>query len=164
MKARIILAGLASLLAVEANAQVVRHAGAPESPILTGVTVPGGTTLIHLSGQVPPVVDTTKAGTSIEAFGDTKQQSIGVFRKIESLLTAQGLSLGDVVKLTVFLVGDPKLGGKQDFKGFSEAYAQFFGTAAQPNKVARSTVQVAGLVNPGFLVEIEAVAAKGAPK
>lgn len=65
-----------------------------------------------------------------------------------------------MVKLTVFLVGDPKLGGKLDFKGFSEAYGQFFGTADQPNKVARSVVQVSALANPAFLVEIEATAVK----
>ncbi len=90
-----------------------------------------------------------------------KRRAIGVFNKIQTLLAAQGYSLRDVIKLTVFLVGDPKLGGRQDFKGFSDAYAQFFGTPQQPNKVARSTVQVAALANPGYLVEIEATAAKG---
>jgi len=40
-------------------------------------------------------------------------------------------------------------------------YTQFFGTAAQPNKPARSAVQVAALVVPGPLLEIEVVAAKG---
>jgi enamine deaminase RidA (YjgF/YER057c/UK114 family) len=87
-------------------------------------------------------------------------KATGVFRKIDVLLTQQGLGLKDVVKLTVFLVGDPKLDGKLDFKGFSEAYGQFFGTVDQPNKVARSVVQVSALANPGFLVEIEAIAAK----
>ncbi|WP_051132631.1 hypothetical protein [Sphingobium bisphenolivorans] len=64
---------------------------------------------------------------------------------IEPFLAAQRYSLKDVIKLTVFLVGDPKLGGKQDFKGFSEVYAQFFGTDAPPNKVARSIVQASRL-------------------
>jgi len=40
------------------------------------------------------------------------------------------------------------------------AYTQFFGTAAQPNKPSRSTVQVAGLVAPGALVEVDVVAAR----
>ena len=143
-----------------APAEVVRHPGPPQSPILAGVTIPAGSTLVILSGQVPPATDTAKPIDSIEAYGDTKTQAIGTFRKIEMLLKARGLGVGDVVKLTVFLVGDPKLDGKLDFKGFSEAYAQFFGTAAQPNKSARSVVQVAALANPGFLVEIEAIAAK----
>jgi len=34
--------------------------------------------------------------------------------------------------------------------------------AQQPNKVARSVVQVAALAHPAFLVEIEATAAKAA--
>ena len=42
-----------------------------------------------------------------------------------------------------------------DFAGFMAAYSQFFGTKEQPNLPARSTVQVAGLVAPGMLVEIE---------
>lgn len=143
-----------------ASAQIVRHPGPAQSPILAGVTVPAGSTLVLLSGQVPPAIDATKPADSIAAYGDTRTQAAGVFRKIETLLAARGLGLGDVVKLTVFLAGDPRLGGKLDFKGFSDAYAQFYGTAAQPNKVARSVVQVAALVNPGFLVEIEAIAAK----
>jgi len=43
-----------------------------------------------------------------------------------------------------------------------EAYSQFFGTSSQPNLPARSTVQVAGLVSPGMLVEIEVTLAKRA--
>jgi enamine deaminase RidA (YjgF/YER057c/UK114 family) len=139
---------------------VERRDGPAGSPILTGVIVPPSARWVLLSGQVPPVVDPSKPSTSIEAFGDTEAQTVGVFRRIETLLKAEGLGFGDVVKLTVFLVGDPKLGGRQDFKGFSAGYARFFGTAEQPNKVARSTVQVAGLVNPGWLVEIEAIAVK----
>jgi len=84
----------------------------------------------------------------IAAYGDTATQIVGVLRKIETALKQQGLGLGDVVKLTVYLVGDPAKGGKLDFAGFSQGYAQFFGTAGQPNKVARTTVQVAALANP----------------
>ena len=41
------------------------------------------------------------------------------------------------------------------------AYAKFFGTAGQPNKPARSTVQVAALVAAGAVVEIEVQAVRG---
>ncbi len=57
-------------------------------------------------------------------------------------------------------LADPKLGGKMDFAGFNAGYKEFFGTAENPNLVARSTVQVAGLAGPNFLIEIEAIAAK----
>jgi enamine deaminase RidA (YjgF/YER057c/UK114 family) len=40
-----------------------------------------------------------------------------------------------------------------------QAYTQYFGTAEQPNLPARSAVQVAGLANPSYLVEIEVVIA-----
>ena len=63
----------------------------------------------------------------------------------------------------MFLVGDPKLDGRLDFAGFNAAYGEFFGNAQQPNKVARSVVQIAALANPLFLVEIEATAAKAKP-
>ncbi|MCW1383568.1 RidA family protein [Novosphingobium sp. KCTC 2891] len=155
----VLLAGLATPAA--AAGTIVRHpAPAANAPILSGVTVPAGAETLYLSGQVPPVVDAAADPASPAAYGDTRTQSIGVFRKIEALLKEQGYSLSDVVKLTVFLAGDPAKGGKLDFAGFSEAYGQFFGTATQPNKVARSTVQVAALVSPGFLVEIEATAAR----
>jgi enamine deaminase RidA (YjgF/YER057c/UK114 family) len=68
-----------------------------------------------------------------------------------------GLGFGDVVKMTVFLVGDPARGGRMDFEGFMQAYSQHFGTKAQPNLPARSTVQVAALGAAGMLVEIEVV-------
>ena len=66
----------------------------------------------------------------------------------------------DIIKLTVFVAGDPKLGGKMDFAGMNDAFKMYFGTAENPNTVARSTVQVAALAGPAFLVEIEATAAK----
>jgi enamine deaminase RidA (YjgF/YER057c/UK114 family) len=47
-----------------------------------------------------------------------------------------------------------------DFEGFMAAYSQHFGTKEQPNLPARSTVQVAGLVAPGMLVEVEVQLAK----
>jgi len=150
----------AILPASVASAEVIRHSGPAQSPILAGVTITPGSTLVLLSGQVPPALDATKPADATDTYGDTKTQAIGVFHKIDALLAQQGLGLKDVVKLTVFLVGDPGTGGKLDFKGFSEAYGQFFGTADQPNKVARSVVQVSALANPGFLVEIEATAIK----
>lgn len=157
LAALVLLTGAGTVFAAP---RVVRHGADGPSPILTGVTVPAGVETLYLSGQVPPVTDKSADPAAPAAYGDTRAQTIGVFRKIEALLAVQGYGLKDVVKLTVFLVGDPKLGGKQDFKGFSEGYAQFFGTPTQPNKVARSTVQVAALANPGFLVEIEATAVR----
>jgi enamine deaminase RidA (YjgF/YER057c/UK114 family) len=72
-----------------------------------------------------------------------------------------GVTFGDVVKMQVFLVGDPTMDGKMDFAGFMRAYSKFFGTEEQPNKPSRSAFQIAGLAGgPNMLVEIEVVIAR----
>ncbi|MEG3767127.1 Rid family hydrolase, partial [Alteromonas sp. 14N.309.X.WAT.G.H12] len=70
------------------------------------------------------------------------------------------LTMKDVVKMQAFLVGDPNLDGRMDFAGFMRGYTQFFGTEEQPNLPSRSALQIAGLANPGFLVEIEVTAVR----
>jgi len=147
-------------LAAAAAPAIVRHK-IPNSdfPIAQAVTLPPGTTLHFISGQVPPVVDKTADANSAAAFGDTKTQTVGVLTKIKEILQGMGLTMGDVVKMQVFLVGDPGKNGRADVAGFMEGYTQFFG-GAQPNLPARAVIQVAGLSNPGWLVEIEVVAAK----
>src|SRR5918996_1452602 len=71
-------------------------------------------------------------------------------RRIEAQLREHGLGLGDVVMMRVFLVAPPGQ-DRMDFAGMMTAYREFFGTSAQPNRPARSTMQVAGLVDPGWL-------------
>lgn len=129
-------------------------------PIARAVELPADAKLVYVSGQVPPVVNSEVARNTIEAFGDTKTQTIGVLERIQTILSDVGLTMGDVVKMQVFLVGDPANEGVMDFAGFMEGYTQFFGTEEQPHLPARSAMQVAGLVNPGWLVEIEVIAVK----
>ena len=93
-------------------------------------------------------------------YGDTQAQALSALKKIQGLLQAQGLDMKDVVKMTVFLAGDPAKGGKLDFAGLQASYLQFFGTKDQPNKPARSAVQVAALAAPWALIEIEVIAVK----
>lgn len=92
--------------------------------------------------------------------GDTKTQTINVIKQIQQALEAQKLTLGDVVMMHVYLAGDPAKGGKMDFAGFMEGYTQLFGTKDQPNKPARSAMQVAALAASGGLVEIEVIAVR----
>ncbi|MDX2216503.1 MAG: RidA family protein [Oculatellaceae cyanobacterium bins.114] len=129
-------------------------------PFLMGVTIPGGSELVFLSGHTPPVIDPTAPPDSIQAFGDTYKQTVGALQELQQSLEQLGLTMSNLVKLQVFLVGDPALGGRMDSEGFSRAYAEFFGTPEQPHLVARTRVQVVGLVNPGWLVEIEAIAVR----
>lgn len=140
---------------------VVRHK-IPNSdfPIAQAVEVPQGKTTVYVSGAVPSVVDEKAEKNSLASYGDTKTQTETVFKSIETTLERLGLKMSDVVKMQVFLVGDPANGGKMDFGGFMKGYTQFFGTEAQPNLPSRSVVQVAGLASPGFLVEIEVTAVR----
>ena len=130
-----------------------RHPTNPPGPILSAVTVPPGAVTLYISGQVPSAV-------APGDYGDTKTQTASVLGKMKAILAARGMTLANVVKLNVYLVGDPKLGGKMDFAGMNAAYREAFGTADNPDLVTRTTVQVAALDNPAFLVEIDAVAAK----
>jgi enamine deaminase RidA (YjgF/YER057c/UK114 family) len=153
-------AALLLAMAGAAATDIVRHK-IPNSdfPIALAVSVPPGATIHFISGQVPPLVDKATGADTIAAFGDTKTQTVGVLQKIREILAGMGLGMGDVVKMQVFLVGDPAHGGRADVTGFMAGYTQFFG-GAQPNLPARAVMQVAGLSNPGWLVEIEVVAAK----
>ncbi|MDE1156469.1 MAG: RidA family protein [Acidobacteriaceae bacterium] len=148
------------LLAASAGAQTtVKHIQPDEKmPIATGVWA-GDT--YYLSGQVasPANADAVAKGAA-PVYGDTQAQALSVFTKIQASLRAQGLEMKDVVKMTVFLVGDPAKGGKMDFPGLQASYTRFFGTAEQPNKPARSAVQVAGLVVPWGLLEVEVIAVR----
>ncbi|KQQ33114.1 hypothetical protein ASF61_12770 [Duganella sp. Leaf126] len=141
-------------------ADIVRHK-IPNSdfPIALAVSIPPTATIHFISGQVPAVVDKAAAADTPAAFGDTRTQTATVLKKIKDILEGMQLQMSDVVKMQVFLVGDPAKGGKADTKGFMDAYTQYFG-GSQPNLPARAVVQVAGLSNPGWLVEIEVVAAK----
>ena len=117
---------------------------------------------MYVSGITPPALNAgAPAGTPPE-FGDTKTQTIGVLKRIDDILKAEGLTLGDVFMMRVLLVGDPAKGGKMDFAGFMRGYTQFFGTAAQPHLPARSAFQIAALANPAWYVEIEVVAVRAA--
>ncbi len=161
MRTEFMLLGLAASFAISGAALAAdapRRIGQAQSPISTSVSVPPGSRLVYISGTVPDVVDATAPEGSVARFGDTEAQTRSVIGKIEKALAEQGLGLGDVVMMRVFLVAPA--GQRMDFAGMMRGYRAFFGTEQQPNKPARSTMQVAGLVDPGWLVEIEVTAAK----
>ena len=141
-----------ALFAVAAGAQGPKRIPLPDNspfPISQGVWV--GNTL-YLSGMLDP--DFKK-----QPGRDTKAQTVGAIQTIQKALAAQKLTLSDVVMMHVYLAADPPT-GKIDFARFMGGYTQFFGTKDQPNKPARSAMQVAALAAPGALVEIEVIAVK----
>ncbi len=145
-----------------AQAQITRLQRNPQALILDAAKVTAGTDMIFLSGQLASPVDPAKPMSevkSLEDMGDTKAQTISVLGKIKSILESQGYAMSDLAKLTLFVAADPRL-GKMDFAGANEGFKAFFNTPENPTTVARSTFQVAALVGPHYLIEIEAIAAK----
>jgi enamine deaminase RidA (YjgF/YER057c/UK114 family) len=150
---------LVPLLGAQAADGIVRRA-LPDFPIASSVAVPGAARVVFVSGTLPDVAKPEAPAGSIERFGDTATQSASVLGKIAKELAASGLTMADVVKMNVFMVGDPAKGGAMDFAGLMQAYSQHFGAASNGNLPARTTVQVVALPLPGALVEIEVVAAR----
>ena len=118
-------------------------------PISGGVWA--GDTL-YVSGWLDP---------DIKAHTDTTSQTVGLLKDIQKFLAAQKLTLGDVVMMHVYLGADPAKEGKMDYAGMMAGYSQFFGTKDQPNKPARTTVQVVLPAGArGGLVEIDLIAVR----
>ena len=103
---------------------------------------------LFISGQLP--LDPT---TGEMVNGSIAGQTRRILQNVQAILESQGLSLGDIVKVTVFLMQ------MDDYQTVNEVYADVFGEW-QP---ARSVVQVAGLPK-GALIEVEAIAAFGGTK
>ena len=100
--------------------------------------------LVFCSGQVALDAETGQlVGESVA------EQTRKVFRNIEAVLAAAGLTLEHVAKATVFLTT------MDDFAAMNAVYEEAFGG----HKPARSTVAVAGLP-VGARVEIEVIAAR----
>ena len=81
------------------------------------------------------------------AGADVRQQTERVMDNLKAILEASGVSLGHVVKTTVYLKD------MNEFTAMNEVYARYF-AAAPP---ARSTVEVACLPKD-VLVEIDVIA------
>lgn len=155
MKFALIAAAAALSLAGPAMAQMVEKAGTPGGRILTAAKVKAGATTVYLSGNLASPI--TAGGTD---FGDTKTQTISTLTKIKALLAEHGMTMKDIVRMDAYLVAAPGMDGKMDFGGFNAGFAQFFGTAENPTTTTRTTMQVAALAGPQFLVELTVIAAK----
>lgn len=158
MKIKMMLSAVALSLAATSvsAAEIKRYSTGSDFPIAAAVEV---NDVVYESGKVPGPKDPSAEKNTRAYWGNTEEQTINVMERIKASLESKGLTMADVVKMTVFLVGDPELGGKMDFAGFMKGYTRYYGEAAkQPNLPARSAVQIAGLVAEGMLVEIEVIA------
>jgi len=120
--------------------------GLPRNRAFTqAIAVDGPHRVIYVGGQ--NAVDS--AGT-ILGKGDLGTQAQQTFRNLKLVLEAAGARLEHVVKWTIYLVQGHPLAPA--FEVFQREWG------ARPNPPTISVVYVAGLANPDFLVEIDAVA------
>lgn len=121
-------------------------AGARRSPLALSPAVTAGP-VVYVSGQVP-----TDPQTGELIGSDITAQTEATMRNVAAALEAAGASMRDVVKTNVYLTGGTEL------RAMDAAYRVFL---AEPFP-ARTTVTVAALGRPEFLIEIDAVAVRPA--
>ena len=97
---------------------------------------------LFISGQVSQ----DNRGNTV-GVGDCAAQTRQVMSRIRSIVQAAGASLQDVVKITAFLTN------VADYPAYNKVRSETF----PHSPPASSTVIVAALVRPEFLVEVEAV-------
>lgn len=112
------------------------------------VVVEGAARTISIGGQNAVGPDGTIVGA-----GDIAAQTTQIFENLEAVLVGGGVTLHDIVKWTIYVVRG------HDFRPGFGIFQQKWGTSAKLPAV--SVVIVAGLANPEFLVEIEAIAVTG---
>jgi enamine deaminase RidA (YjgF/YER057c/UK114 family) len=142
---------------------VIHNQDDANSPFAGSVIVPPGYTTYYISGSGPTVANSNAPKDSIESFGDTATQTRTTLEGLKAKMDKLGIGFGDVVQARVYLAADPMNGGKMNAAAMNDTWKKFFGTAAQPNKPARATIEAANLVKKGALVEIEFVAVKMVP-
>jgi 2-iminobutanoate/2-iminopropanoate deaminase len=107
------------------------------------VSVPAGTDLLFISGQLGVRPDGTTPATIAE-------QADQVFSNIVALLRAHELEPTDIIKLTTFMVAG------HDGDAVRAARLKHLGS----HRPASTAVFVSELVDPAWFVEVEAIAAK----
>lgn len=166
MRYKTLLLSLPLILGVaSANAaEDVKRVPVKGFPISESVEISAGNSLIFLSGKVPSKISADAKEGVLESYGNTETQTINVLKQIQANLADMGLTMNDVVKMQVFLVGGEETKGTMDFAGFMAGYNKFYESEKITNLPARSTFQVAKLANPAWRVEIEVTAVRPAKK
>ena len=117
-----------------------------KNPAFTNViTVTGPAKTIYIGGQ-----DSINASGGIVAKGDIKGQTEQVLKNLRAALKAAGADLEHIVKWNILVVqGQPIQPGL-------EAFQKVWGDRSNPPTI--TVAFVAGLANPDFLVEMDAIA------
>lgn len=123
-------------------------AGLHRNPAFThAVVVEGAARTVYIGGQNAVSAEGQIVG------GDLAAQAEQVLTNLETLLAAAGATLQDVIKWSIYVVQGP------DIRPAFEVFQRTWG--ARPNPPTISVLTVAGLANPAFLVEVEAIAVTG---
>lgn len=127
----------------------VTHLNPPEmhnNPAFTqAVVVAGNARTVYVGGQ-----NAVSADGQIVGAGNLVAQTEQVFTNLQTVLAAAGATIHDVIKWNIYVVQG------QDFRPAFGVFQRVWGR--HPNPPAISVLVVAGLANPQFLVEVEAVA------
>ncbi|MGA3404525.1 MAG: RidA family protein [Candidatus Bathyarchaeia archaeon] len=120
--------------------QFIRTPNAPQpmGPYSQGIKAGS---FLFIAGQGPADPKTGKMASDIET--QTRQ----TLQNVKAIIEASGLSLSDVVKVSIFLKNG------SDFQKMNEVYRTFF----QNNPPTRTTIEVK-FVAPDMLIEIDAIA------
>ncbi len=115
-----------------------------QNPRYTQIVEVTGGRVIFISGQAA----TDKSG-QVVGKGDFRKQAEQVFANIRAALDAVGATTDDVVKLNSYIVDVQK-----NIAAYRDVRTQLFGKNAHPP--GSTTVGVPALVNPDFLLEVDA--------
>ena len=153
----LLLLAVVLMVSLTASAQTTKRIPLPASqnPSNADLPISGGVwagDTLYVSGWLDP---------DLKIHPDTTSQTVSLIKDIQKFLESQKLTLSDVVMMHVYLGGDPAKDGKMDYAGMMAGYSQFFGTKDQPNKPARTTVQVVLPAGArGALIEIDLIAVR----
>ena len=128
------------------NIEFLNPEGLSKNPAFSQVAITRGNgSTVYIGGQNAITPDLQIVGK-----GDIKAQTEYVLQNIEKALAASGATPDHLFKLTIYIVQ-----GQDVRKGFEGAQG-FLKKLKHPPVI--SGIIVAGLANPDYLVEIEAVA------
>jgi enamine deaminase RidA (YjgF/YER057c/UK114 family) len=126
--------------------EYLNPAGLHKNQAFTNViVVSGAAKTIYIGGQ-----DAVDAAGNIVGKGDIAAQTQQALANVQIALAAGGATLEHVIKWTIFIVQGQPLGPA------FEVAQRVWGD--RPNPPAITGAFVAGLANPDFLIEIEAIA------